>query len=269
MTPGDADPALHVLFEKIARERGFRCEAYKQGCLKRRIGARMRARGAATYAAYAEVLDGDAAEYDRLIDALTINVTKFYRNRETWDALATRILEPLWVRRGGMVRGWSAGCASGEEPYTLAMLLLDVRARHTDAGTPVIDATDVDRASLERAQAGRYPPSAFEDLPEPLRRRYVSAHEPFEVSAEVHALVRFHRHDVLRDPPPSPPYDLIMCRNVVIYFDRATQERLFLTFADALRAEGVLVLGRVETLVGAARERLVLEDRRERIFRKP
>lgn len=269
MNRGDADPSLQALFAKIARDRGFGCDAYKESCLRRRIGARMRVRGVHTYRDYAAVLDEDATEYDRLLDALTINVTKFYRNRETWDALAATYLPRLWDRRQGRVSAWSVGCASGEEPYTLAMLLLEEAARRPQPGRPRIDGTDFDRESLARAETAAYREAALVELPAALRKRYVGDVDPHAVVPQVRDLVRFRRHDVLREPPPAPPYDLIICRNVVIYFDRPTQDRLFLEFADALTSGGILVLGRVETLFGAARERLVLEDTRERIFRKP
>lgn len=270
MTRREPDPGLRALLDKIAIERGFGCDAYKESCLRRRIAVRMRARGVHTYEEYARELDADRAEYDRLLDALTINVTKFFRNRETWDALTAEVLPGLWAPTGAPPRCWSAGCASGEEAYTLAIVLLE-RARVVGGRVPpgAIDATDLDRASLERAAAGRYRASAFVEMPAAARARYVTGDDPHELRPEVRAAVRFRRHDLLREPPPAPPYDLVMCRNVVIYFDRPTQERLFLGFIDALRPGGVLVLGKVETLVGAARDGLALLNPRERFYRRP
>lgn len=264
------DPGLRSLFDKIARDRGFSCEAYKEGCLRRRIAVRMRIRGAHDYPAYAELLDRDPEEYDRLLDALTINVTKFFRNREMWDRLTADVLPLLWGRRGGTLSCWSAGCASGEEAYTLAILLTE-QARRTGRmlGPVQIDATDYDRASLARAAEAAYRAAAFDEMPGDLLAHYFSSDEPRRLVPEIRQLVRFRHHDLLRERPPAPPYDLIMCRNVVIYFDRATQERLFGNFVDALRAGGYLVLGKVETLFGDARRRLELVDARERIYRLP
>jgi len=267
---GAGDPALAALLEQIARARGFGCDAYKESCLRRRLAVRMRARSVHTYNDYARVLEQDDTEYERLLDTLTINVSKFYRNPETWDALRAHHLPHLWSGRQGAVRCWSAGCASGEEPYTLAMVLLE-QAREVgwSASIPAfVDATDFDRASLARADAGSYPESAFDELPPPLLGRHFSASPPRQIAAGVRSLVRFRRHDLLREPPPDPPYDLILCRNVVIYFDRTTQERLFLTFTEALTPGGILVLGKVETLFGEARDRLVLDNARERIYRR-
>ncbi|NIN11384.1 MAG: hypothetical protein GTN62_07740, partial [Gemmatimonadales bacterium] len=210
-------------------------------------------------------------EYDRLLDTLTINVTKFFRNRETWSVLADRILPSLQRQRGGRVQCWSAGCASGEEPYTLAILLLELgcHAPGASGGEAQVDATDFDRVSLARAEEGAYPPGAFEEMSAELVSRYLTGDEPRHLVPAVKALVRFQHHDLLQEPPPRPPYDLIICRNVLIYFDRPTQGRLLEKFVDALHPGGYLVLGKVETLVGEARTRLVLEDARERIYRRP
>jgi len=255
--------------EQIARARGFACDAYKQSCLRRRLAVRMRARGVHTFDDYARVLREDEGEYERLLDALTINVTKFYRNPETWDALARDHLPELWARRDGAVHAWSAGCASGEEPYTMAILLLELaRTSGVGAGGARVDATDVDRTILARAEAGRFRAPAFDEMPAALTERYFEGGGERSVVPAVRALVQFHLHDLLRAPPPGPPYDLIVCRNVVIYFDRPTQERLFLRFVDALRPGGALVLGKVETLMGEARSRLRLVDIRERIYRR-
>jgi chemotaxis methyl-accepting protein methylase len=266
---GEREPEFVALLEQIRRARGLVCDAYKPSCLKRRIAVRMRARGLHTYDAYATLLDTDAEEFDRLLDALTINVTKFYRNAETWNVLRRDVLPPLWADRGGVLNCWSAGCASGEEPYTLAMVASEVAARRGEPSDGIrVDATDLDRMSLERARAGTYRPAAFEELPGDLLTRYTEGEDPRAVSERIRRLVRFAEHDLLRDPPPAAPYDVIVCRNVVIYLDRSTQERLFLRLADALAPGGYLVLGRVETLVGDARERLHLENARERVYRR-
>ena len=266
--PGGGGPqqerAFVALMKKISETRGVSCESYKDKCLKRRIAVRMRARGVHSYADYSQVLDRDVHEYDLLLDALTINVTKFYRNAETWAALAP-YLATLWRARGGRIRVWSAGCASGEEPYTIAVLLAEAAGSDPLAHAQV-DATDVDRLSLERTRAAIYPDAAFTEMPAALQRRYFPGGQPVP---QVRGLVRILAHDLMREPPPQPPYDLIVCRNVVIYFERQAQERLFQVFVDALRPGGVLLLGKVETLFGPARSHLTLADPRERIYMKP
>lgn len=252
--------AFLALTEKISRARGVSCESYKDKCLKRRIAVRMRARGVHTYADYGKLLDQDAREYQDLLDALTINVTKFFRNPETWAALRPW-LETLGKTRPD-VRVWSAGCASGEEPYTIALVLLDTLGE----GRASIDATDIDRLSLERTRQAKYPDAAFSEMAADVKRRYFREGQPIQA---VRDLVRVQAHDLTRDPPPRSVYDLIVCRNVVIYFERLAQERLFQTFVQTLSPGGVLLLGKVETLFGPARHQLTLEDPRERIYRKP
>jgi len=252
--------AFQALTQKISKSRGMSCESYKDKCLKRRIAERMRARGVHTYDDYSKLLDSDAREYQELLDALTINVTKFYRNAETWTALRPYIEKLGRARGAAPLRIWSAGCASGEEPYTIAVLLAETGVKGS------IDATDIDRLSLERTEQAKYPDTAFSEMPVTLRRRYFPEGEPIPA---VRGMVQLQAHDLTRQLPPRPPYDLIVCRNVVIYFERQAQERLFSVFVDALRPGGVLLLGKVETLFGASRERLTLADPRERIYLKP
>jgi chemotaxis protein methyltransferase CheR len=266
--------AFRALTEKITRARGVSCDAYKDRCLRRRIAVRMRARGVHSFSDYSRVLDSDGHEYDRLIDALTINVTKFFRNNEAWTALAPYLAE-RWKARSGAVAVWSAGCASGEEPYTIAAALAET-ARTTGQSDWLprarVLATDIDRQSLERATAARYAAAAFSETPAEVLRRWI---EPAAADgtrtpvAAVRGLVTVQRHDLTTGRPPGGPFDLVVCRNVVIYFDRDTQERLFQVFASALRPEGLLLLGKVETLLGPAREQLRMENPRERIYRRP
>ena len=271
MTAGPDERAFRALTQKITQARGLACDSYKDRCLRRRIGVRMRARGVHTFDDYSRLLDQDQHEYDLLLDALTINVTKFFRNAETWRALAPW-LDTLWVARRGEVRVWSAGCASGEEPYTVAVALAEAARRAGQVSLLArarVDATDIDRASLERTRAAQYPEAAFSETPPELLARYFTgAPAPRQPAVELRRIVHVAKHDLTSQPAPAPPYDLVVCRNVVIYFDRAMQERLFTLFADALAPGGVLLLGKVETLFGPARERLVLEEPRERIYRR-
>jgi chemotaxis protein methyltransferase CheR len=270
VTSEQDERSFRALTHKISRARGLACDSYKERCLRRRIAVRMRARGVHSFDDYGRLLDQDAKEYDLLVDTLTINVTKFFRNLETWRALASRLTE-LWTARGGNVRVWSAGCASGEEPYTVAVALAETARRlGQDALLPRarVDATDIDRSSLERTRTAEFADVAFSEMPPELARRYFTADPPRRPVPELQRIVRVIKHDLTSEPAPAPPYDLVVCRNVVIYFDRAMQERLFTLFTDALEPGGVLLLGKVETLFGPARERLVLEDPRERIYRK-
>ena len=272
MTAPDDAAAFTALTRRISREVGLDLDAYKDKCMRRRIAVRMRACGVHTFGDYERLLDHTPAEYERLRDALTINVTRFYRNRETWDSLRATVLPELWAAREGRLSVWSAGCSSGEEPYTIAMIVADVADR---AGRSAwldrlsVDATDIDRASLTRAAAARYRADAFVETPPDFVARYTEAGGTGErvVVERVRSRVAVRPFDLSADRPRGT-YDLIVCRNVVIYFDRPMQERLFATFADCLAPGGVRVLGKVETLLGSARDRLTLLEPRERIYRR-
>jgi len=259
------------LTRKISVERGFGCASYKEKCLRRRIAVRMRARGVHTYTDYARLLDADGAEYERLLDALTINVTKLFRNWEAYSALASTAIPELWSSQNPSIRVWSAGCSSGEEPYSLAVLFhrhAAVNGMLPQIGRVSVIGTDIDKQSLTNAERGEFEEGDFADTPDELRSRYFSPAAPFAVVSSIKRMVRFERRDLLSELPPQGKFDLIVCRNVLIYFDRQTQERLFETFHASLAPGGFLMLGKVETLLGSVRSRLTPVDARERIFRR-
>jgi chemotaxis methyl-accepting protein methylase len=266
----DDDPTFRALTQKIARERGFGCANYKDGCLRRRIAVRMRARQAANYAAYVALLDADPKEYELLLDALTINVTKLYRDAEAWEALREQVVAPLW-NAGAPIQVWSAGCSSGEELYTLAAIF---HAHATRTGTLSrlrtlrILGSDIDRVSLEAARRGAFAGEAFTEMPAALRERYFTPSAPFTAVPELRALVEVERRDLLQEPAPAGGFQLITCRNVVIYFERESQDPLMRKFHDALAPGGYLMLGKVETLMGPVRSLFETVDQRQRIFRR-
>lgn len=264
------DEALEALKRKIERDRGFNCQFYKEKCLRRRIAVRMRARGERTFADYGALLDRDPAEYDHLLDTLTINVTKFFRNAETWAAVEAQVFPELFAGRGP-VRAWSAGSASGEEAYTLSILArewLEREGRGHEAARLQVTGTDIDRRSLDAARRGEYPDLSMTETPAPVLERWFTAGPPWRLAAEARQNVAFERRDLISGPPLTGQ-DLIFCRNVVIYFDREIQERLFKRFYDSLNPGGFLVMGKVETLIGEARLLFRPVNNRERIFRRP
>jgi chemotaxis methyl-accepting protein methylase len=271
MTRTDEEAFLELIGQ-ISRQVGLSLDGYKDKCLRRRIAVRMRACGVQSYGEYQELLERDGAEYQRVKDAITHNVTSFYRNPETWDQVRSRILPELFAGDWPEMRAWSAGCSSGEEPYTLAMLMaehLDAQGRADRLDLVTVDATDIDRQSLARAQEACYSRESLADVPASLATRYFE-HDGSDcrVVERVRRRVLVRASDLGVDPAPSRKYQLIVCRNVVIYFGRAMQERVFLGFAEALAPGGFLVLGKVESLFGGARDLLTLLDPRERIYRR-
>jgi chemotaxis methyl-accepting protein methylase len=270
MTATVVESGFVPLLEKIERERGFACASYKHSCLRRRIKTRMRAKGMDTYESYMNLLDREPREMDRLVDALTINVTRFFRNRAVWDLVATHVVPSLWFSERESIRVWSAGCATGEEALTAAILFhrhAAVNGMLAQIDRVSITGTDVDAGAVQAATRATYSEADVAELGTELRHRYFQEAAPFEPAAGVRRLVRYVRHDLLKDPYPTEPQDVIICRNVLIYFDRAVQQQVIDGFRDALAPGGYLILGKVESLLAASRafERVA---GRERIFRK-
>jgi chemotaxis protein methyltransferase CheR len=267
------DHGFEALARRISKSAGFALEAYKDKCVRRRIAVRMRACGVHTYADYHALLERSPVEQDRLRDALTINVTRFYRNAETWNLLRRDVFPLLCGPEPGEVRIWSAGCSSGEEAYTIAILAAEQfenAGRSRELCRLHVDATDIDRQSLERAKTGRYRQEMLLEMPPELARRYFErAGDELEVASRVRERVLVRTLDLSAGRPLRRDYHMIVCRNVLIYFDRPMQERLFQLFTDCLAPGGYLVLGKVESLVGAVRDRLQLVDARERVYRRP
>lgn len=264
------DDELRALQEKIQRERGFNCLLYKNRCLRRRIQVRMRARGHTGFADYAALLDHDPQEYERLLDALTINVTKFFRNPDTWAAVDAEVLPALFADAPGQRRIWSAGCSSGEEPYTLAILLREWALRNgrmSELHRFSILGTDIDRESLQAAERGEYPDHALTDTPAELRERWFAGAPLARLRDEAREGVTFRRLDMISQRAPRG-CSLVVCRNVIIYFEREVQASVFQSFADALLPGGFLVLGKAETLHGPARAHFQQINARERVFRR-
>jgi chemotaxis methyl-accepting protein methylase len=262
------DAAYAVLFKKVERELGFRGSLYRQRCLRRRVAVRMRALGVRDLREYLAVLDRDPAEYERLLRTLTINVSKFFRNAETWEVIRRAVLPDVLGRSEPLVV-WSAGSAAGEEAYSAAILMWEWHAMRGEAwGGHRVVGTDIDRASLEAARRAEYAEAALSETPARLRRRWFRpCGDVWRLAEPVRSLVEFRRHDILAGRPDFDA-DLILCRNLLIYLDRPAQDRVFEVFIETLRPGGYLVLGRVEMLGAAVRPRFEVVDLRERVYRK-
>ena len=266
------DAGFRMLTEKITRDRGFRCASYKDKCLRRRIAVRMRAKNTASTAEYASILDTDPREYERLMRSLTVNVTKFFRNWETYSVIEKKVIPALFEQRDQELRVWSAGCASGEEPYSLAILMhkhaVETRSAARLESIDILG-TDIDPEVLGEAARAFYAESALGETPAALREQYFPETAGLHsMLPEVRQLVRFERHDLLSHQAPVGDVHLLVCRNVIIYFEREAQDALFVEFHRLLAPGGFLVLGKVETLLGEARGLFAPVNSRERIFRK-
>jgi len=253
----------------LQSRRAFDLGSYKDRCIKRRIASRVRAKGLSSSAHYVELLDSDEDEIDALLAVLTIHVSQFFRNPSTYRVLEEKVLPELIanIRKSEQkeLTLWSVGCSSGEEPYSLALLLhemqlddIEVRILGTDISLPILD----------RAQLGEYDAQRLSEVPEAVRERYFERIEStrFRLNKEIRSQVSFRQHDVLKEMD-YPSADLVLCRNVMIYFSREEQSKILERFARALGPDRFLVLGRAETLVGSARHIFRSEYPVERIYR--
>src|SRR5690606_29392287 len=193
---GEADAVeLQALKRQVQEDSGLRCDGYKEKCLRRRIAVRMRARGVHRYADYAALLRSDPGEYERLLAAIVINVSKFFRNPEVWTALGERVVPALLERDARPLRIWSAGTAGGEEAYSAAIVLLEALggAGSGDPGLRRIQVlgTDIDEESLAVARRGEYGELALSDTPPELRARWFDGGRVWRLRPEPRRLVEF------------------------------------------------------------------------------
>lgn len=244
-------------FARIAaiarREAGLSLSEGKRAMIASRLARRLRATGLTDFSAYLTHLESDAGagERDHLISALTTNVTNFFREAHHFRTLETDLLPPLAerARAGGRVRLWSAGCSMGQEPYSIAMCLL--RALPDAARLDIrVLATDIDSAVLATARRGRYPAAQVEPVEPALRRQFFqeAGNGEMDVRDDLRDMILFRRLNLIGPWPFRGPFDVIFCRNVVIYFDGETQAALWPRMYQMLAPGGVLFIGHSERL---------------------
>jgi chemotaxis protein methyltransferase CheR len=261
--------AFDRLLEYIQTDVGFETGFYNDAYLDRRITARMRRTDADTYEEYQSQLTGSDEEQDALLDSLSINVTGFFRNPEAWDGIRSVLRTLTGERR--QVRIWSAPCADGREPYSIAMLAHD--DREIDESRISVLGTDISDDALQVARDGVYETSQTTDIAEELEPlddvdAYVEQDgNTFEVRPTVKRLVEFEKHDLIRGPSKRN-FDLVLCRNLLIYIDTEYKVPIFETIEGSLRDDGYLVIGMTETLPHECRDTFQAVDKRHRIYQK-
>ncbi len=261
------DGAFAEIRDILFAGRGFDLDGYKDRCIKRRIAARIRTLGYRRIEDYIALLESDDVEQEQLLEALTIHVSQFFRNPSTFSVLEEKILPELLRRRRGEgeVKVWSVGCAGGEEPYSIALLFDELCGSNDQVS---ILGSDVSADILKKARSGIFESHRLVEVPDPVLAQYFSREGVrYRLDARICEKVRFYRHDILQDRPFTR-VDLILCRNMLIYFSRQEQERILRALANALAPEGLLVLGRAETMVNESRELFTCVDPVERIYRK-
>ncbi len=240
--------SLQELIHSIADERGLDLRGYKPSTLERRLRRRMFQVGIGEYTAYLEYVRSHTDEINQLLTTVLINVTEFFRDPQAWEAVRREVLPELLgdIKPGDTFRAWSAGCASGEEPFSLAMLIADYFGPHLPEYDIKIYANDVDEDALNLARRGEYPADRLRRVRPEWRERYFTGPTTMRINREVRRMVIFGRSNLVSDAPISH-CRLVICRNVLIYFDTATQRQILARLHYALEPGGFLFLGKAES----------------------
>jgi two-component system, chemotaxis family, CheB/CheR fusion protein len=267
-TRDESERALHDVLMHLRVRTGHDFRHYKRATVLRRIERRMQVNGVRDLQAYRTLLRATPSETSALLADMLIGVTQFFRDRDAFDALRREVIPGVFRPSftDAQVRVWVAGCSTGEEAYSIAVLLANEREAANSATSVQIFATDIDEAAIVRARAGIYPASVAADIPAPLLGRYfVREGANFRIAKPIREKMLFAVHSLLRDPPFSQLH-VISCRNVLIYLDRSVQRQILELFHFALRPDGYLFLGTAES-ADAADDLFVVVDKKNRIYR--
>ncbi len=220
-------------------------DAYKEKQMKRRIDTLIAKHKVTGYDKFVVKLRDDKAVFEDFVNYLTINVSEFYRNPEQWSLMDKEIIPELISRFGKNLKVWSAACSTGDEPYSLVMAL----SRHIPLNQITIMATDIDKQVIEKAKLGLYNEKSVASVPEDLKKKYFTKVGPsYQISEEIKSRVQFKQHNLLRDTYPDR-CDLIVCRNVLIYFTEEAKDEVFRKFNTSLKEKGILFIGSTEQIM--------------------
>ncbi|PLX82761.1 MAG: chemotaxis protein CheR [Desulfuromonas sp.] len=263
------DEVFSGIRDILLEQTGLDLAMYKDQCMKRRIASRIRACGMERCSAYVDRLRRDPDEAEILIETLAIHVSRFFRNPEVFALLEAEVLPPLiksaLQRSDQVLRIWSAGCSGGEEPYSMALLLSELAPPELNVE---ILASDIGSEVLQQARNGCFDPVRLSEVPQRVLDEYFKpAGSRHQLVESVRRRVRFFDQNLLTGDYPNQ-VDLILCRNVLIYFSREDQDRILQRFHMSLNKTGMLVLGTTESLFGSARQLFEACYGKERIFRR-
>jgi len=262
------DTVYQQIAEILRGQQNFHLEGYKTLCIKRRMAARIRLVGYKDPAAYVRFLEESIREQEHLLAALSVHVSHFFRNKSVFHALDKQILPELLKcsrHNKSKLRIWSIGCANGEEPYSIALLC---QKQQLKGDLLSIVGTDLSPEALKRAKRGIFPVERVQNIPSAMLADYfISSDQQYQLIEQVREAVQFFRHDILIDQPFYRA-NLVLCRNLLIYFSREQQQQIIEILAATLLPGGVLVLGRAETMASACRKLFVCIDPAERIYRR-
>ena len=229
---------------KIKKMTGIDLSLYKEGQMKRRLISLYEKRGYKSFRDYYQAIEGSHEILNEFLDRMTINVSEFYRNYKRWEVLETRVL-PALLSSSRKLKIWSAACSTGEEPYTIAMIL----SKFMPLSQINILATDIDENVIARAKLGIYPERSLAEVPNDMKKKYFSQEQSgfYKVADDIKRTVTFKKHNLLADSFDSG-FDLIVCRNVLIYFTEEAKVTLYNKFSQALREDGVFFVGSTEQI---------------------
>ncbi|HCF28340.1 MAG TPA: chemotaxis protein CheR [Cyanobacteria bacterium UBA11049] len=251
MSIAEPNPEFENLLTYLKRNRGFDFTGYKRSSLVRRVQKRMQSLNIASFSEYMDYLAVNPNEFVSLFNTILINVTSFFRDRCTWEYIASEIIPQIVVRKGlnDQIRVWSAGCASGQEAYTLAIVLAEALGLEQFKSRVKIYATDIDEEALNQARYANYCIREVASVPEELLEKYFEhSNNVYTFHKDLRRAVIFGRHDLLKDAPISR-VDLIVCRNSIMYFNAEAQSKIIARFHFALNDGGFLFLGKAEMLL--------------------
>ena len=219
--------------------------AYKERQMKRRIDSLISKNGFNGYDAYITALRDDKEKYEEFINYLTINVSEFFRNTSQWDVLEKEVFPYLFERFSRDIQIWSAACSTGDEPYSLAMVL----SKFMPLNNIKILATDIDKQILAKAQVGLYNDKSVVGVPRDFKTKYFDEiGKSYKVSDEIKRTITFKQHNMLKDSYPKN-LDLIVCRNVLIYFTEEAKDNIYVKFNQALKKDAILFVGSTEQII--------------------
>ncbi len=219
--------------------------SYKEKQMRRRIDSLVTKNKCKSYVEYVSLLKSNKDTFDEFVNFLTINVSEFYRNPEQWELLTKEFIPELMAKSGQNLKIWSAACSTGDEPYSLVMAL----SEHVPMNKIKILATDLDKQVIATAKVGLYSAKSIANVPEHLKKKFFTpVGGSFQISEEVKKCVEFKEHNLLRDSYPSN-YDMIVCRNVLIYFTDDAKTEVYDKFCKALRTGGILFIGSTEQVI--------------------
>lgn len=227
----------------IKRLTGIDLSLYKEAQMKRRMTSLYEKKGFRSFREFYEAISKDKELLDEFFDRMTINVSEFFRNKKRWDILEKNFL-PTMLEKSKDLKIWSAACSTGEEPYTMAMIL----SKYLPISQIRILATDIDEKVIEQAKMGLYHERSLNEVPKELIRKFfIKEGSLYKISDDIKKTVTFKKHNLLADPFGGP-FDIIICRNVLIYFTEEAKEKLYYKFSDALKQGGIFFVGSTEQI---------------------